>query len=230
MFGRHANYFGFFDCFSKKNDSAKDETFVFVKSLAIKANCSEGIGVSDSRKGSFIFSDSFGVCQAVVVRLVNGEFCIYHASLGDECEGSKKFITLLKKEKCRDIFIIQKTNTTNKTNLLKAPRLAVYLSKHLSEVKRLSVDSYQAVVCDAESKKIYITDKINYDEDIEKGNVLIPSDIKSQCIDLNSAISLKVSKEQFNLESKQDQTYFKKHAHSGAIMPVDFYLAYLKSR
>ncbi|HVV68476.1 MAG TPA: hypothetical protein VHE99_05525 [Gammaproteobacteria bacterium] len=102
-----------------------------------------------------LFTSNLGPCQAVVAKLKDGNFALYHARNPDSCEqGFKDFIKYTKGN-IDEIFVFQKPD--NKNNLLKAPVLAVELSIALGiDVPRVQIPKYGAIVCDSQHNKAFI--------------------------------------------------------------------------
>ena len=111
--------------------------------------------------GLFLFSKNFNRCQAVIAKLHDGQFALYHAfTTLDDTDGFTDFIKLVK-DKIDYIYVIQKQ--MNIENFKKAPCLAWNLSKHLGiEVNRINVNNYQAIIADAKSNKVVICMNINF--------------------------------------------------------------------
>lgn len=118
------------------------------------------VSIGGYGKGAFIVSDDFGSCQAVVARLKDGNFAVYHAltAMGNQQDSNfKSFVNSIKDE-VKDVYVFQKPVPIS--NLLKAPALAWELYVALDrkvDVKRIHVEQgYHCVVADAKTNKIIL--------------------------------------------------------------------------
>lgn len=208
-----------------KEDGLLNTRFQYVDSLSISAPRHETIGVSKSKRGSFIFSDSFAICQAVLVRLKSGEFCVYHASASNECPGADRFVKLLKREKIKDIYVIQKSESASRANLLKAPVLSAYLAKRLGmEVKRIDIPDHTGIVCDAETNRVYLTNKIIFGQERNGLKAFALPESVPVKIDIQNAIPLATSLKEVKFINEQDQSFFSNYNNADPMPELPLYI------
>jgi hypothetical protein len=134
-----------------------------------------GVAVADYNIGNHLLTNNLAPCQAVIVRFSNGEFGLYHASTPyTKSKGGTEetvFDHLQKACKDRDIdeVIILEKIAGNKNNQAKAPLLAVGISEHLvkdpNKVKRLQVNDYFSVYCNATTHEVLICKQITVKQD-----------------------------------------------------------------
>lgn len=125
-----------------------------------KENIGNHVTTACAKTGSFLFSKNFKPCQAVIAKLNDGSFALYHAFMAaDGTEGFNAFVEAVK-DKIEYVYVIQKESNSN--NLEKAPVLALNLSRHLGEnVKRINVENYEAIVVDSINNKVVICMNVN---------------------------------------------------------------------
>lgn len=140
-------------------------------------------------RGPLLVSTGFGPCNAVIARLKNTEYSVYHAaSFSRDTLYFQKFVDSIKNDFI-DVFVIQKSS--NKKNLLKASLLAIELSDCLGvEVARLPVERYTCIILDSTNKKIILAHSFN---ELESPDEYKDEKIIGHEIDLTKAIPLKQS-------------------------------------
>jgi len=168
------------------------------------------VGVGDIKKGNFLVSDSFGPCNAVIARLDNGEFVIYHAVIANNEEIILAFkkICLEEGAKVKDIFVLEKE--TNKNNLYKAPVLAVSIAYafKMKEVKRIHLKGYSAVICDASTGSMYICNHLHFKNSDAKDGIIIENKGKVIAINLDDALPILESIYTINDYQQENLMYF----------------------
>ena len=128
--------------------------------ITSKTNIHNQVGVGSCHAGQFLFSKNFQPCQAVVARLNNGQFVLYHAFVQhDDVDGFKQFIELVR-GRAKEVVVFQKLS--NPSNMEKAPYLAINLARHLNmKVKRLTLATYENIIVDAQNSRIVLSKKIS---------------------------------------------------------------------
>lgn len=114
-----------------------------------------GCFAATTSKSRIIVSEAFGPCQAVVAKLKDGNFALYHAwTPNSYAKGFKDLVNYLKNN-IDEIFVFQKHD--NKNNLFKASVLAVELTIALGvNVPRIEVTRYNSIICDSRRNKVII--------------------------------------------------------------------------
>lgn len=138
---------------SAEEIAGKDETGTWVEA-----------GVSKAVSGSFVLTKGLLPCQLVVAELKNGQFAIYHAFTLFQGEDFQEFVAKLKKYEVNEVYVFQKPRP--RVNTEKAPILTMALMNALQhevkEVKRIELDDYRGVICDAKAKQVIIVTSDNF--------------------------------------------------------------------
>jgi hypothetical protein len=201
---------------SSNRDPEKNPLIIlYCPSILVSSNsatCTE-VKIGASESGTFLFSDSFGPCQAVAAKLKNGEFAIYHASSHyDDTVGIKNFINKIVEGEASEVYIFEKSkpgvNLTKSSG--KAAALSIVLTNQLlerksnAEVKRIQLDTYLCIVADEKTNQLVLSSKMHKVE--TKENSAVTFEAAKTIIDKSKFISIKSSVEE--LQAMREEKYY----------------------
>ncbi|STX27982.1 Uncharacterised protein [Legionella beliardensis] len=156
---------------SEENLNTKQvrERFLFCNGLEGEISLDDFVGTAESKIGKVLISDGFGPCQAVLARLKNGEYAIYHALKMDCNKSFQNFVNSIKNN-VEIVYVFQKSNPA--INMRKGPYLAMNLARELNcKVKRINVDGYTGIYANADSSEVVLFQYPAYERNSKKTKI-----------------------------------------------------------
>jgi hypothetical protein len=151
----------------------------------------------------------------------NDEFVLYHAFHADRDSGFDNFIHLLKSEEINDILIFQKSAARGQSNRMKAPILAINITYEIGiEVKRISVNEYTSIICDAGTNRIYLTSSLYYNQATDTHKIFSEKECTPAKIDLTTFMNTKDSVNEINARQLTENYFPDFNLHKNILLSV----------
>src|SRR5579862_2976466 len=158
----------------------------------------DNVDTNATARGNVLISGVFGPCNAVVAKLKNGEFAMYHARNGHvgvvgvstPAKDVKNFFSSIKDE-IDEIYIFQKSDPI--ANAAKAPELTVAMSMFANpdvKIHRLNVEGYQYVLCDSSHNHLILFKNLEIVANMEEAKKNPTLNTSCKAIDMNESISM----------------------------------------
>lgn len=147
------------------------------------------VGIDGYGVGRFLYSDSFGPCQAVVAKLKDGDFALYHSfsSIADS-PACIAFIKEIQQRGVLDVYVFQKNGEKNhKSKAAYSARgtmLTVGLLGNHLPVHRVLVDDYTSIVADANTNNICLSYSVK-SMDLKSSSILSKTEEKQRVTAIN---------------------------------------------